>query len=225
MGEWASYALADFLMFTPAIYFRQYELVNAALWPWHVMLLLTAAAAMALRFGVGRSTVDWTCLLLAPAWAVTAWWFLYRHYAPINLAAEPFAVLFALQALLLLVAGLRVGDRAPLTAAKALPGLLLFGYALIVHPLLAPLLGRSWASVEVFGMAPDPTALATLGIVLSMRSTSTIWLAVIPIAWCVFSGLTYLAMALPYGLLSPALAITVVALRVLPGRRAHGTSA
>ena len=46
-------------------------------------------------------------------------------------------------------------------------GLALFLYALAIHPLIAPLTGRPWTQAEIFGLAPDPTAIATLGILLA----------------------------------------------------------
>jgi hypothetical protein len=40
-------------------------------------------------------------------------------------------------------------------------------YALALHPLIPLLAGRPWTQAEIFGLAPDPTAIATLGILLA----------------------------------------------------------
>lgn len=122
MGDWSSYALTDFMMFTSATYFRQYELVNAALWPWQLGLQLLALAAIWVALRAGRGgRLDGSLLLLAPAWLVSAWWFLHRQYAPINLAADPVAWLFALQASLLLAAALAGRRSAPCQTGVACP--------------------------------------------------------------------------------------------------------
>jgi hypothetical protein len=53
-------------------------------------------------------------------------------------------------------------------------GYFLLGFALAGQPLLAPLQERGWASSEVFGIAPDPTAIATLGILLRPRQACAV---------------------------------------------------
>jgi uncharacterized protein DUF6064 len=69
-------------------------------------------------------------------------------------------------------------------------GYLILGFALAVQPLLAPLQGRGWASSEVFGIAPDPTAIATLGVLLLARGRLLPVLLPIPVLWCLLSGIT-----------------------------------
>ena len=70
----------------------------------------------------------------------------------------------------------------PTIAGRA--GLLVVLFALLAQPFVAPLFGRPWAQAEIFGIAPDPTAIATLGIVVA--STRLRWeLMVIPALWCV----------------------------------------
>ena len=60
-----------------------------------------------------------------------------------------------MEALLLAWAGFRLTLRTNPT------GLALFLFALVLQPLIGPLLGRPWAQVELFGLAPDPTVVGT----------------------------------------------------------------
>ena len=76
-------------------------------------------------------------------------------------------------------------------------GTWIFLFALAVEPLLGPLLGRSWRQVEVFGLAPDPTAVATLGVLLAARFRFRWLLMIIPVLWCAITGATLLAMKAP----------------------------
>ena len=39
MSEWWTYRAEDFLLFSPRVYWRMFELHNAALWPLHVLTL------------------------------------------------------------------------------------------------------------------------------------------------------------------------------------------
>jgi hypothetical protein len=71
-------------------------------------------------------------------------------------------------------------------------GLLLF--ALILQQVFGPLLGKSWVQAELFGLTPDPTAVATLGIVLLVMQRRYLALMVVPLLWCATSALTLLAM-------------------------------
>ena len=90
-------------------------------------------------------------------------------------------------------------------------GYLILGFALAGQPLLAPLQGRGWASSEVFGIVPDPTAMATLGVLLLARGRLLPVLLPIPVLWCLLSGLTLQTMGepqawAPYAVLALAVA-------------------
>jgi uncharacterized protein DUF6064 len=217
MPEWWSYSLADFLMFSPRAWYRLLERHNEAVWP---MPVFTLGLGLALTIGSGIRgrrvrPIRWEDRLvpavLAALWAWVAWAFLWRRYAVINWAASYAAGLFALEALLLVWFGVVGGgwsvgwDR---TVRGALGGALLVA-SLLVYPALAPLFGRPWRQAEVFGIAPDPTVMATMGLLL-LRDGRPRWpLLAVPIAWCAFSGLTLLAMGSGQAL-APALAVAVV---------------
>ena len=75
-------------------------------------------------------------------------------------------------------------------------GLALIVYALAVHPLIALFTGRPWTQAEIFGLAPDPTAIATLGVLLAADRPR--WhLLMLPLLWCAISGLTLWTMEQP----------------------------
>ena len=108
MEAWASYSLADLLMFSPAAYFRLYELYNAALWPLQLVVTGVALLLLVLIRRTQTGSIKITAILLALLWGVIAWWFFYQRYRQINLAAAWFSVAFAVESLLLLVAGIAV---------------------------------------------------------------------------------------------------------------------
>ena len=59
----------------------------------------------------------------------------------------------------------------------------------MVQPLLTLLAGREWWQLEVFGVAPDPTVVATLGLLLAASRIH--WVALpIPLLWCLLGGVT-----------------------------------
>lgn len=221
MQDWASYALSDFLMFSPASYFRRYELANADLWPGQLLLAATAITLLWALRRPGPRSGQWAALLLAAVWVLVAGLFLYRHYAQINLAADGFALAFLLQALLLFACGLLPAWRQRVLDSRSVstrhPGMLLFVYALLVHPLVGLFAGRPWQGVELFGIAPDATALATLGILLTGSLAANWPLMIIPLAWCAISALTYLAMGHIHGIAPLVLAMAALVATLVRG--------
>lgn len=223
MSEWWTYRLSDFLMFSARTYYRLFELYNTEIWP---------AQWVALGLGVGLSIVSmarrpgaalavgWT---LAACWFWVAWAFHLQRYAGIHSAAPWFAAAFAVEALLLLGSGALGAGWRPQAGSgrrgKVGMGLLLF--AIWLQPGLGALLGRPWQQAEVFGLAPDPTVLATLGWLVLMRpadkprkapaAAALAWLLwPIPLLWCGVTGATLWALAAPDALLMPAAALLAV---------------
>lgn len=203
MFEWWTYSPEDFLMFSPRVYWRLFELSNAALWPLPLVTqgLALAAALLALRPKGRRLALA----ILATFWALVAGAFLWRRYGPINWVVFYAAPLFALEA-----AGLAlVAARGRITARPTAPRLAAGGILLLValaYPLLAPLTGRPLSGAEVFGMAPDPTAMGTLGVLLLAGGAgAALW--PIPVAWCLFSAMTLWTLGTAQGWLPFAAAL------------------
>lgn len=197
MSEWWTYSLSSFLLFSPRTYYRLFELYNLAIWPAQFVALALGAVILVLWLRGARQAGSAAAGVLAACWAWVAWAYLLQRYDTINFAARYFAAGFALEALLLLWTGLR-GQLLlqPPRGAIARAGLCIFLFALVVQPLAAPLLGRPWTQAEIFGVAPDPTAVATLGIVLASTRMS-LTLLVIPLLWCAISAVTLWAMQSP----------------------------
>lgn len=172
MSEWWTYRPSDFLMFAPRTYWRLFELQNTALWPlqWLCLLLGLAVWVAVWRGRHGRS-LRIGALVCSLAWAWVAYGFLWQRYAAINWAAHGMAWLFAMQALGLLVLSFQHPVRATVSALRRRWGLALLGWSLLVHPLLTQAFGRPWLQAEVIGLAPDPTAIATLGLLLCADAT------------------------------------------------------
>lgn len=215
MSEWWTYRLGDFLLFSPETYYRLFELHNRALWPLHAVALAAGVAIVLIALRPGTPAAGRIiAALLALAWLWVAWAFLLERYATINFAARWFAAGFAAEALLLTWIGvirgrLRVPDR--LTPARR-AGLALYGFAVVAQPLIGITAGRTWSQVEVFGMTPDPTAVATIGALLFLGGKPSALLPVIPLLWCAVSGATLWALRAPDALLLPVAGSIAIAL-------------
>jgi hypothetical protein len=216
MSEWWTYSLSDFLLFSPRTYYRLLELYNSAIWPGQILALALGLAIVALwrRGEQGRSTAGRAvAAILAASWFWVAWAYLLSRYDTINWAARYFAVGFAVEALLLVWTGV-VRNRLvlrPTGDGLGVVGLVIFLFALLLHPLIGPLVGRQWTQVEIFGIAPDPTVVATLAVLLAANRPH--WqLLVIPLIWCAIGGATLWTMGSPDAALMPAAAALVLVL-------------
>ncbi len=220
MSEWWTYRISSFLLFSPRTYYRLFEIYNLAVWPAQIAAIILGLAIFALaarvEVGRGRSISG----ALAACWLFVAIAFHALRYATINWGAVYFAWAFGLEAALLIWIGVIRGrlqfERPRDLAGKVGHGIFLF--ALLVEPLVGPLLGREWRGVEIFGVAPDPTAVATLGILLLARGQGRWVLMVIPAVWCAVTGAFLTAMKAPDAWIAPAAAVVAVAMAVRQGR-------
>jgi len=223
MTEWWTYGPRDLLLFSPQTYYRLFELYNLELWPLQIVALALGVTVLLLGQRGGEAAGRGIALILALCWLWLAWRFHWLHYANINPFARYLALAFVLQALLLLWLGAVRGRLTPLpTGRLQRTGLGIVAFALLLFPLLGPLLGRSWTQAEVFGMAPDPTALVTLGVLLIAGVRPAWSLMPIPVAWCLISGTTLWAMDAPEYALVPMLALLAVGLAAAGTKAASG---
>jgi hypothetical protein len=215
MSEWWTYRLSSFLLFSPRTYYRLLELYNSEIWPGQVLALLVGLAMLALIRSGGGWQSRVIAAALAASWLWVAWAYHYTRYATINWAAIYFAGAFALEALLLLGFGVVKGLdlRRPRDGLLGAAGIALFVFALVVHPLLGPLVGRRWSEVEIFAIAPDPTVIATLGVLVLASGPLTWLLLPIPILWCLLSGATAWTMHSADAAVMPVAAAVALAVR------------
>jgi Family of unknown function (DUF6064) len=174
-----------------------FEMHNAALWPLHVVTLAAGLIIILLIAWRPAAWARWVAPILAMLWIFVGWSFLWDRYATINWAAAYVAPAFAVEGVLLLIVSLLDDLAFDRRGPSRWIGYLILGFALAGQPLLAPLQGRGWASSEVFGIAPDPTAIATLGLLLLARGRLLPLLLPIPVLWCLLSGLTLRTMGEP----------------------------
>lgn len=214
MGEWPSYALSDFLLFSPQTYFRQFALINEAIFPVPVLLIALSLIIVALA-GRGGWRDRAVMLGLALLCASAGWLFHHVSYADINWAADWFAIGFAVQAVGLLVRGV-MGKFSP--HKVALLTRLLAALVVLLYPLQATVFGRPWHEAEIVGISPDATMVFALLVLASAVSGWRYLLLAIPVLWCIIGLLTLWTMgAAEFWLLA---ALVVTALIALSSARA-----
>lgn len=212
MPEWSTYSLSDLVLFTARTYYRQFELYNQAIWPLHILAILAGVGIFAVLrvkpFWHGRAIAA----ILTVSWLWVAWAYHYERFASINWVANWYAILFAIEALLLFWFGV-IRNRFLLSRTRELyvTGLLIFLFALLVLPFITLLSGREWRQLEIFAIEPDPTVIATLGLIL-LSSSRTWILFVIPVFWCLVSGATLWVLKSPIALIPLLTALVTLVL-------------
>ncbi len=201
MSDLFNFSLSDMMLFSSETFVRMITLHNNNLWPLHIVSIVVT---LGLLWAVLRSryvTAMWPRLAyaaLAVAWIWVGYAFHLESYAPINWGAKVFAWAFMAQGALLLITALAV-DADKLFAASGWPtalGRFLFVFGAIVWPVASMAAANDWEAAHLLGLLPDPTALATLGILFLAKGPGKYLLGLIPIAWCAISATTYVAMRL-----------------------------
>jgi hypothetical protein len=178
------------LPFTAAQFFEVFERYNQVIWPAQIVAYLAGLGSLALvaaRNGyagrVGAAT-------LAAMWLANGVGYHLGYFSEINRAALAFGGLFILQAVLIAWLGIverRLEFALHADATSWVAGALI-AYASVVYPLLGYALGHAYPAAPVFGVAPCPTTIFTLGMLLLARPSAPGWLFTIPVAWSAVGG-------------------------------------
>lgn len=214
MPEWWTYSLSDLVMYSRQTYYRLFELYNVEIWPAQIVAIGAGASIWSLlrRADARRGRI--IAAFLAVCWLWVAIAFHAKRYTAINRAAVDFAWGFGVEAVLLVWAGVVRGrlvfDRDGRPMARA--GVAIFLFALAVQPVVGLVFGRTWRQLEFFGLAPDPTAIGTLGLLLLAAGRTRWELIVVPAVWCLISAAMLWAMKTPDAWIVAIVAALVTAL-------------
>jgi hypothetical protein len=230
VSEWWTYRSENFLLFSERAYWRMFALANEAYWPLPLMMYALGIAGV---FAIARQlvrepgmfgntvkqsavrTLRMACAALSIGVAWVAWSFLYERYAPINWAIQFFVAAFALQAIALL--GFAFASRIEVREGALRRGiaLALLVFAVAIYPLLAWFAGRGFSASEVIFIAPDPTAVAMIAVLLLNRGETRFaefmrrMLFVVPFIWLAASTATLATLGSNQAI-APAVAVAAV---------------
>jgi len=219
MNGWQTYRLEDFIPFTPEVYWRLLERINETFWPLHIVAVAIGLAALLLAL---RGNRRMALAMLVPAWLTSGILFHFTYYAELNWAAPWFGWGFIAQAGLLLALALFAGSgrtHGPANGLSTWIGATFAMISLLGYPLIAATIGPGLSHAETYGLHPDPTAIATLGVLLILLRGPSFWLAMlIPVLWCVIASLTLMAIDAPGALIPLAAAAIIAAAAIARGR-------
>lgn len=216
------------LPYTAEVFHAFLAQYNAAIWPAPLVGVALGVAALALRpvAGAGRLVA----LILVAAWTWSGLVFHLGWFQTINFAAAGYGAVFLVQAALVAWLGLArdrlapgalaPGRRGARVGVVGWAGAAMVAYALVGYPLVELLAGRGLAGAPLFAVAPGPTALATIGLVL-LAARPPAMLLIVPVLWAVAEGATAWILVVPRDAALPVAAVVAVML-LLASRRTSG---
>lgn len=199
--------------FTTEQFFDVFVRYNQAIFPWQVIAVMAGIMAVALLWRGSRPESAGVLVVLAVMWLVNGIGYHWLYFAPINPVARLFAVAFVAEAVLLVWAAMARPDLrlTPRGDLVSMLGLACIGFSILVYPALGWLAGHRYPAMPMFGVAPCPTTIFTIGVLLQAPWREARWLLIIPGLWAAIGGSASVLLGVPqdFGLLA-ALGILVL---------------
>jgi hypothetical protein len=200
--------------FTVEQFFDVFESYNRAIWPAQIV---TYILGIIIVFLVMLKDNDFGRIIsgiLATVWLWTGVCYHLLHFSLINSIAVIFGIFFVLQGLLFILIGTIQGKLSYQFIYKPFPigGAVIIFYAMVAYYLLGVLWGHSYPRAPVFGVAPCPVTIFTLGLFLWSKKPVKWILLIIPISWSLIGTMAAIQLRVPqdYGLgLSGLLVLSV----------------
>jgi hypothetical protein len=186
--------------FTVNEFFAVFADYNAELWPLQIVAYLVGLLIVVLLRRPSRSSDMMILWALAALWAVNGIGYHLLHFAAINPAARLFAILFIVEAALLAASPYLWRQRIifdPRRSRVTTLGFLLMLFALIGYPALSFLAGHRYPAMPMFGVAPCPTTIFTIGVLMLGDWKVTRWLLIAPVLWSFIGGSAALLLNVP----------------------------
>jgi hypothetical protein len=203
-------------------FFAVFARYNAAVWPAQIVSYAAAIVAVGALFRPSRRATIVIGSILAAMWLVNAIGYHLIFFAPINPAAYLFAVLFSVEAFILAISTIFQPELrfAVSNDRQSILGLALLGFASILYPLWGAIAGRDYPAVPMLGLAPCPTVIFTIGILVLARPKPAGAPAIVPLIWSAIGGSAAVFLEVPqdFGLWIAALILLGLLLTV-GGRR------
>ncbi len=195
------------------VIFRDY---NNAVYPLQFVLFLSALYIIYLAFSkksYGSKAVTWI-LIFYWLWIGVVYHIIF--FSSINPAAYVFGLIFILQSLLFIKAGI-MDKKLEFKFEKGLnqyTGGLIILYSLIIYPLLGIYFGHSYPENPTFGL-PCPTTIFTFGLLLWTTKKIPAYILGIPIIWAIvgFTAALRLGIREDIGLLAAGLIASVLIIK------------
>lgn len=208
-------------------FFGVFSAYNQAVWPLQVLAYVAGFGCVALLRWNNRLAAAIIVGVLGLMWLVNGIGYHWLFFAAINPVARLFAVVFVAEGLLLVFSAIAWPDLRfrfrP--APRQVFGMICIVFALVAYPAAGWLAGERYPAVPMFGIAPCPTTIFTIGLLLQGSWHRVRWLLVIPGLWAAIGGTASFLLGVPqdYALLVALVGVLLLALRQRTVRQSADT--
>jgi hypothetical protein len=218
--------------FTIEQFLSVFSAYNAAIWPTQIVAYLLGLVAVVAVWSARPIASRLNLAILALMWALNGIGYQFLFFSTINPAAHVFAGFFTLEAILFAACSVAAKElRFEIGRDfRSFTGLAAIHYAMLIYPILGIQLGHGLMAGPMFGVAPCPTTIFTIGMLLLMRGRWVVWLSIIPLLWSLVGLAAALQLCihedlgLPVAGLSLVLVLAADTFRVWSGRRSAAAS-
>jgi hypothetical protein len=199
---------------------------NAAIWPTQIVAYVVGVIAVAAVWSRQPASSRVIPSVLALMWAMNGIGYHYLFFAEINPAAKLFAGFFVVQAILF-VANAVVANHIRFEIGRnfrSIAGAAFIIYAMLIYPVLGLWAGHGLIAGPMFGVAPCPTTIFTIGMLLLARGRWIAWLSIIPFLWSLVGLAAALQLGIPEDLGLPVAGVVMVVVLAAETLRARPDS-
>ncbi len=172
---------------------------NAAIWPAQILAYALGLLAVFALWSRKLLATQLILSILALMWVFNGIGYHFMFFAEINPLAKGFAAFFVLQSILFAVSATVAGDlRFEVRLnCRSTAGWSFIVYALLIYELLGYRAGHGLMAGPMFGVAPCPTTIFTIGMLLLARGRWVVWLSIIPLLWSLIGLAAALQLGIP----------------------------
>lgn len=191
------------LPFTKEDFLNVFAEYNTSIFPLQIVFVLLALVLIYLAYKNLKYSNLVINLSLAFYWIWIGAVYHISFFSSINKAAYFFGILFIIQGLLFIYAGV-IRKELNYSTGRSLEtyfGWAFIAYALVIYPILGMISGHSYPKSPTFGL-PCPTTIFTFGMFLFVKNRVPYYLLIIPVLWSIlgFSAALQLSVAEDFGL-------------------------
>lgn len=213
--------------FTVEQFLEVFAAYNAAIWPAQIVAYGLGLVAFAVLWAKWPLASRLILSILALMWLLNGIGYHFLFFSAINPAAKLFAGFFVLQALLFAgcavpAKGVSFQIERKFTSAA---GITVIVYAMLIYPILGIWAGHGLMAGPMFGVAPCPTTIFTIGMLLLARGKWVARLSIIPILWSLVGLAASWQLGIPEDFGLPVVGICLVIALILEKPRAPAEGA
>jgi hypothetical protein len=160
---------------------------NHSIWPMQIVAYLLGILIIYFVYRKFKSSFSILSVILGFLWIWTGIVYQIMFFSIINNIALFFGIIFVIQGILFIGVGLKYKDTKLDNSPNLYTGVgtIIIIYSMLIYPTLGYLFGHGYPNAPMFGVAPCPLTIFTIGILLFIDYGKSRYLLIIPLLWSI----------------------------------------